>query len=78
MTDDDRARAAERLLADPMMIEAFALVERDAIEAMMLANDDAALREGRDTIKTVRAIAGKLKHAVLKVQEAKKPRLGVV
>lgn len=78
MTDEDKARAAQRLLEEPMLAEALALVERDAVEAMMLAQDDVALREGRDTVKAVRAVAGKLHAAMLKVQEAKRPRLGVV
>jgi hypothetical protein len=78
VTDEDKARAAERLLAEPMLAEALALVERDAVEAMLFAFDDAALREGRDTVKTVRAVAGKLHAAMMKVQEAKRPRLGVV
>lgn len=78
MTDEDKARAAQRLLEEPMLMEALALVEHDAIEAMLLTYDDIALREGRDTVRTVRAVAGKLHAAMVKVQEAKRPRLGVV
>jgi hypothetical protein len=78
MTDEDKARAAQRLLEEPMLAEALALVERDAIEAMLLTYDDVALREGKDTVKAVRAVAAKLHAAMLKVQEAKRPRLGVV
>lgn len=72
MTDEDRARAADRLLTDPMMIEAFALVERDAVEAMLLAQDEEALREGRDTVKTVRSIQSKLRQALVNQQQAKR------
>lgn len=78
MTDEDKARAAQRLLEEPMLAEALALVERDAVEAMLTTYDDIALREGRDTVKAVRALAGKLHAAIVKVQEAKRPRLGVV
>lgn len=78
MTDDDKARAAERLLSEPMLAEALALVERDAVEAMLLTYDDVALREGRDTVKAVRAISSKLHAAIVKVQETKRSRLSVV
>jgi hypothetical protein len=78
MTDEDKARAAQRLLEEPMLAEAFALVEHEAIEKMMLAYDDAMLKEGRDYVLAVRAVAGKLHAAMLKVQEAKRPKLGVV
>jgi 3-polyprenyl-4-hydroxybenzoate decarboxylase len=78
MTDEDKARAAERLLAEPMLAEALALVEHDYIEAMLRADSDVALREGRDTVKAIRAIPVKLQHAIMKVQEAKRKRLGVV
>lgn len=78
MTDEDKARAAERLLAEPMLVEALALVEREAIETMMLAADSAMLKEGRDYVLAVRALPGKLHAAMVKVQEAKRSRMGVV
>jgi hypothetical protein len=78
MTDEDRARSAERLLNEPMLVEAVALVERDAIEKLLVAADDRALRECRDYVLAIRAVVGKLQIAVLKVQEAKRHRISVV
>lgn len=78
MTDEDKARAAQRLLEEPMLAEALALVERDAIEKLLVASDDKALRECRDYVLAVRAVPTKLHAAMMKVQAAKRPRLGVV
>jgi 3-polyprenyl-4-hydroxybenzoate decarboxylase len=74
VTDEDKARAAQRLLDEPMLAEALALVEHDYIEAMLKADGDVALREGRDTVKAIRAIPVKLKHAIAKVQERNRTR----
>jgi hypothetical protein len=78
VTDEDKARAAQRLLEEPMLAEALALVESDAIKALLAASDDTSLRACRDYVLAVQAIPVKLHAAMLKVQEAKRPRPRVV
>lgn len=74
MTPDDRARAAQRLLDDPLAMELLAAIEADAIEAMLKAETDEGRREGRDTVKTVRAFRSGLQYQLTANQEAKRTR----
>jgi hypothetical protein len=77
MTPEDRARAAERLLDDPLASMLLDAIEADAIEAMLQADTDEGRRAGRDTVKTVRAFRNGLKYQLTVNQEAKRPRPGI-
>ena len=78
MTPEDRARAAERLLDDPLVMQLLNAIEADAIEAMLQAETDEGRRAGRDTVKTVRAFRNGLRYQLTASQEVKRPRPGVV
>jgi len=77
MTPSDRAQAAQRILDDPLAKELLDIIESDAIEAMLKAPDDAAWRQLRDTVNTIRALRGALKMAVVANTENQRPRPAV-
>lgn len=75
MTDEDRARAADRLLNDPMLIDAMERVRANALSRLLLADDDNTMRRARDEILALDGIKDSLRNAILKVQVANRPRV---
>jgi hypothetical protein len=75
MKDEDRLRAAERLLDDPLAMGLLSLIERDAINDMIAAPDDQSRREARDKITTIRSLRDMLIAEISKVNSAKATEL---
>lgn len=78
MTPEDRARAAERLLDDPLVVELLMTIEAEAINAMLKAETDEGRREGRDKVNTIRALRRGLTVQGSLLKEQNKIRPGVV
>lgn len=75
MTDEDRARAADRLLNDPVLAEAMEGVRAAAFARVLLAPDDNTMRRARDEILALDGIKDNLRNVILKVQVANRPRV---
>lgn len=56
MTPQDRAALAESLLANPLFTDLLAGLERDAIEAMVWAQNDDARARAAMRVQAVRAL----------------------
>jgi hypothetical protein len=78
MKPEDRAQAAQRLLDDPLAMGILAVIEQDAINGMLDAEDDQGRREARDTVKTVRAFRQALAMQVRTLQETRREPRGIV
>lgn len=63
-----RAGRALELLDDPVLADAFARAEHNAIEAMLAATDDDTRRRKADFANAVRAVRAELKADVLRAQ----------
>lgn len=74
MSPEDCARAAERLLDDPLVTKLLTNIELDAIEAMLEASTDEDRRFARDTVKAIRALRNGLHYQVAAAQETKRLR----
>jgi hypothetical protein len=78
MSAEDKARAAERLLDDRFAMGLLAIVEQQAIENMLTAEDDWHRREARDTVLTVRGFVQALRNQKVLLKEERRVPQGVV
>jgi hypothetical protein len=75
-----RAREAKRLLDEPLLVEAFAAVEREAFENMISASGPDADRirtEMADLVKAARALTGHLQAIIVEGGIETRQRSGV-
>jgi hypothetical protein len=67
-----RAQEAKRLLDEPLLIEAFASIEADAIEEILTTNDDDTRRVLADRVNAIRALRAHLQAVIAKdVQDSR-------
>lgn len=78
MTVEDRARAAQRLLDDPLAMAYIASLEMDARDSLLVADTDMELREYRNTMLALKALKGKLRLDAQRVSMSSKTPAGVV
>jgi hypothetical protein len=60
LNDEDRFRAASRLLDDPLVKELFESIEREAINILLASKMDDEMRKKADEIRTIRALRDRL------------------
>jgi hypothetical protein len=60
MNDEDRFRAASRLLDDPLVREIFESIERDAVNSLLDTYEETARVELIAEIRTIRALRDRL------------------
>jgi hypothetical protein len=73
---EHRANEAKRLLGEPILNEALAAMERQALEEILAAKGkdaDQARREAADRIKVIRGLKDHLQVAVMQDKQANRP-----
>jgi hypothetical protein len=61
MNDEDRFRAASRILDDPLVKELFQAIEEEAVNELLLCRSDSDRVECITAIKTIRSLHSRLR-----------------